>query len=100
MSLLPARPGMALCGTSRTCTVKGSCYRSPSVRAIAVGEEQAWVTALVAEAGACEEFKPATGEALYITADQVDAHRAAGWTVTPFTHHHGAQGYHLATRET
>lgn len=39
------------------------------------------------------------GEALYLTADQVDAHRAAGWTVEPFTHHHGAAGYWLATRE-
>jgi len=39
------------------------------------------------------------GEALYITADQVDEHRASGWTVEPFTHHHGAQGYHLATRK-
>lgn len=49
---------------------------------------------------------PATGieaasvsEALYLTADQVEAHRAAGWTVEPFTHHHGAAGYWLATRE-
>lgn len=39
------------------------------------------------------------GEARYITADQVEAHRAAGWTVEPFTHYHGAAGYHLATRE-
>ena len=38
------------------------------------------------------------GEALSITADQVDEYRAKGWTVEPFTHHHGAAGYWLATR--
>lgn len=39
-------------------TAKDSCARSPTVRAIAVGEEQAWVAALVAKGGPCEEFKP------------------------------------------
>lgn len=39
------------------------------------------------------------GEARYLTADQVDEHREAGFTVTQFDGHHGAAGYWLATKE-
>lgn len=53
----PARPGIALCDSSRTCTERARCYRSPMVRAITVGAEQAWLLALVQEQGPCEEFR-------------------------------------------
>jgi len=99
VNLLPARGDLALCSMSQHCPAKDRCYRSPTVRAIAIGAAQNWMETTPRNDGPCSEFWAEGGEALYITADQVDSHRAAGWTVEPFTHHHGAQGYHLATRE-
>lgn len=112
MTLLPARGALPLCMMSRHCPAKDRCYHSPSVRAIAVGGHQNYMETTPRPDGPCEAWRALKdwelsavlrsrddGEALYITADQVDEHRAAGWTVEPFTHHHGAAGYWLATRE-
>lgn len=104
-SLRPARSRLALCIMSRQCPVRDRCYRSPAVRAIAESETQNWMDATPQVDGPCEEWwstehETPTGEAIYLTADQVDEYRAAGWTVELFRGHHGAEGYHLATRDT
>lgn len=98
MTLLPARADLALGVSCSRCTVRERCYRSPHTRAQAVGETQNWMETTPRPEGPCEEWW-SVGEAIYLTADQVEAHRAAGWTVEPFTHHHGGAGYWLATRD-
>lgn len=98
MTLLPARRDLALCSMSRHCPVRDRCYRSPLVRAQAVGEAQNWMEATPAPDGPCPEFW-ADGEARYITADQAGQYEADGWSVARFIGHHGVNGYYLATRE-
>lgn len=102
MTLLPARGDLPLCMMSRHCPVKDRCYHSPAVRAIVVGGHQNWMETTPRPDGPCEAWREApeqaSGEATYITAEQVKTHCAAGWTVEPLTHHHGAAGYWLATR--
>lgn len=134
-TLLSARRDIALCCMSRMCPVRDTCYRSSTVRAIAVSEPQNWMEATPLLDRPCEEWRAVdgddieitpplpelrrikvksvrveelppfvledepTGEALYITTDQVDEYRAAGWTVEPVIGHHGKAGYWAATRE-
>lgn len=102
MTLLPAKPDLALCSMSQHCQARDRCYRSPTVRAIAVGEAQCWMETVPRPDEPCEEWWAVDavhdGEALYIAIEDSGKYLADGWTVEPCLGHHGVAGYAVAWR--
>lgn len=62
MTLLPAKPDLAMCAVSRHCTARDRCYRSPAVRTQASGEAQVWFAPHVQPEGPCEEWWAVPGQ--------------------------------------